>query len=292
MMSKLKIIFLSIVGELIKLLYKLHICRPLYGLNVADSRKHKVIVSLTSYGRRVSAVLPYTIYSLLRQTYKPDVIILWLDYDSWNERNLPSSIRKLQKYGLTIKFCNDIKSYKKLIPTLKLYPDEIIITVDDDIYYKKNMVERLIKEYQKDSSCIYTHRAHKISINAEGNLLPYNEWKEEISDEVGRNVFPTGGAGCLYKRSMLYKDICSEELFMKLAPKADDVWFYFMVILQTTNCKVLPYRGYIYFPLDAFYQHFHQGASLASTNCNESQNDVQIKAVMDYYGLTVTDLGT
>lgn len=74
MMSKLKIIFLSIVGELIKLLYKLHICRPLYGLNVADSRKHKVIVSLTSYGRRVSAVLPYTIYSLLRQTYKPDVL--------------------------------------------------------------------------------------------------------------------------------------------------------------------------------------------------------------------------
>lgn len=149
MMSKLKIIFLSIVGELIKLLYKLHICRPLYGLNVADSRKHKVIVSLTSYGRRVSAVLPYTIYSLLRQTYKPDVIILWLDYDSWNERNLPSSIRKLQKYGLTIKFCNDIKSYKKLIPTLKLYPDEIIITVDDDIYYKKNMVERLIKSIKK-----------------------------------------------------------------------------------------------------------------------------------------------
>ncbi len=290
MISILKVIILSIVGELIKLLYRFHFYKPVYGTNVTESRKTKVVVSLTSYGRRVSAVLPYTICSLLRQTYKPDIIILWLDYNNWNERNLPSSIKILKKYGLTIKFCDDIKSYKKLIPALELYPKDIIITVDDDIYYKKNMIERLMREYQKEPSCIYTHRAHKVGFSTDGNLLSYNEWKEEISDEIGRTVFPTGGAGCLYKRSILYKDICNEELFMKLAPNADDVWFYFMEVLQNTPCKVLPYKRYIYFPLDAFYQHFHQGSSLASTNCNKSQNDIQIRAVMNYYGLIAKDL--
>lgn len=289
-MSKLKIVVLSIAGELIKLLYRFHIYKPVYGINVANLYENRVVVSLTSYGRRVSTVLQYTICSLLRQTYKPDVIVLWLDYDSWNEENLPFSLKELRKYGLTIKFCDDIKSFKKLIPTLEFYPNDLIITVDDDIYYKRDMVERLVKEYQKDSSCIYTHRAHKISFSACGDLLPYNEWKEEISDEVGRTVFPTGGAGCLYTRSMLYKDICKRDLFMQLAPKADDVWFYFMEVLQKTNCKVLPYRGYIYFPLDAFYQHFHRGSSLASSNCNDLQNDVQMKAIMDYYGLTARDL--
>ena len=39
-----------------------------------------------------------------------------------------------------------------------------------------------------------------------------------------------------------------------------------------------------------FYQYIHKEASLSATNCKESQNDPQIRAVMDYYHLMGSDL--
>ena len=65
-------------------------------------RKEKVIVSLTSYGRRVGEILPFTVISLLRQTYKPDLVLLWLDDEHWNDGNLPFILKRLKKKGLTI----------------------------------------------------------------------------------------------------------------------------------------------------------------------------------------------
>ncbi len=100
---------------------------------------------------------------------------------------------------------------------------------------------------------------------------------------VGRTIFPTSGEGTLYKKELLYKDMTHEKLFMTLAPTADDVWNYFMGYLQGTENVVLPYKGYIYIPLDAIYQHFHQGANLSQQNCGLLQNDKQIRQIMNYY---------
>ena len=291
MLHKLSILLNAIHGEILKIWYCLEFVHIPYGITKNSCFEgERLIVSLTSYGRRVKSVLPFTIISLLRQTYKPDMIILWLDSDNWNDDNLPKKLVKLKQYGLTIKYCKDLKSYKKLIPALEMFPNDIIVTCDDDIFYKKDMLERLMKEYEKDPTRIYVHRAHRLKFSERGELLPYNDWENEISGVAGNLVFPTGVAGCLYNRSLLYKDICREDLFMKLAPKADDVWFFFMEVLQRTPRYVLPYRGYIYIPLDGFYQYFHKEASLAASNCKESQNDVQIRNVMNYYHLISQDL--
>lgn len=269
-MRKIRILLAAICGELLKLYYKVGLGAIPYGLNLEEERKEKVIVSFTSYGRRVREVLPFMVISLLRQTYKPDMVLLWLDDEHWSDSNLPLILRQLKTKGLTIRYCKDIKSYKKLIPTLEEFPDDLIITCDDDIFYRRNMVERLVAEYEKDPSHVYTHRAHRVSFDNDGILKPYNDWEMEISGVGGHLVFPTGVGGCLYKRSLLHKDICREDLFMRLAPKADDVWFYFMEVLRGTECVVLPDKGYVYIPLDIFYQHFHKEASLSATNCKDS----------------------
>ena len=278
------------MGEIIKIRCNVKLYKIPFILNQHEIRRERVIISLTSYGRRVSKILPYTIISLLRQTYKPDMVILWLDSDNWNDDNLPKKLVKLKQYGLTIKYCKDIKSYKKLIPALEMFPDDIIVTCDDDVFYRKDMLERLMNEYEKDPTRIYAHRAHKLKFSGKGELLPYNDWENQISGVAGNFVFPTGIAGCLYKRSLLYQDICREDLFVKLAPKADDVWFYFMGLLQHTSRYVLPYQGDICIPLDGFYQYFHKDASLAASNRKESQNDIQIRNVMEYYSIVSVDL--
>lgn len=281
---RVKTLYFALKGEIRRLLIDANILKPkAFGVS-GNIDKPKCVVSLTTYGRRVEKVHT-TIVSLLRQTMKPDMVILWLDSDNWNDENIPDSLRELQKHGLTIKFCKDIKSYKKLIPALNEFPDAMIITCDDDIYYRSNMVERLVKAYKADPTKIYAHRAHQITFNQQGSLECYNDWPEEISDVSGKYVFPTSGGGTLYTKALLHKDMCNEELFMKLSPKADDVWNYFMGFLQGTENVVLPYKGYIYLPLDVFYQVTHKGSNLASSNCKENMNDLQIKSIMEHYNI-------
>lgn len=287
---RLKILLWALNAEFRKIMIDIGVLKPHKFAVTGNIHQPKCIISLTTYGNRVMKVYS-TIVSLLRQTMKPDMVILWLDRDNWNENTIPASLRKLQKYGLTIRFCKDLKSYKKLIPALEEFPEAMIITCDDDIYYRNNMVERLVNAYKADPTKIYAHRAHQITFNQQGSLDCYNNWPEEISGVSGKYVFPTSGGGTLYTKALLYKDMCNSELFSKLSPMADDVWNYFMGFLQGTENVVLPYKGYIYLPLDVFYQATHRGSNLSSSNCKMNLNDVQIYNIMDYYGIKSVDGG-
>ncbi|MCQ2744253.1 MAG: glycosyltransferase family 2 protein, partial [bacterium] len=115
--------------------------KNLSGINNGDfshlKRENKIIVSLTSYRERFKK-LPITIYSLLNQTLKPDKIILWIDNETEDLTTIPYEITRFIKNGLEIRFVKDIKSYTKAIYAFKEYTDSIIVTADDDIYYRKN----------------------------------------------------------------------------------------------------------------------------------------------------------
>lgn len=275
----------AIYGEILKTYYRLGLGNVPYGINKNEKRPEKVIVSLTSYGRRITKVLPYTIISILHQTYKPDMVLLWLDGNRWNDKNLPYQLDKLRDKGLTIKYCEDIGPYKKLIPTLKSYPDDIIITVDDDIYYRDDIIERLVRAYQSDPSRIYSLRGCEITFDEKGNICPYKMWNDKIYDLNNNNVFPLGYSAILYKKSFLHPDVLNKELFMSLSPKADDVWYFFMEILKGTKRVILPYRGNSYIPIDLFYQKLHTNSTLTNTNVNKNMNDIQIKNIIEYYNI-------
>ncbi len=285
-LRKLRSLSLGIFGEIVKIGCDLGLVRPLYKVSASNGGSRKVVVSLTSYGTRVKRVLKYTVISLLRQKYRPDEIIVWLDNENWNEGNLPAGIAGLKKYGVKICFSDDIRSYKKLVPTLMEYPDDIIITCDDDVFYRNMLVKKLVDAYNNDPTQVYAARGHRMLFDGNGNLMPYNNWENSVSDMGGHNIFATGEGGCLYSRDLLYKDICNRSLFMDLAPKADDVWFYFMELLNNTKCKVLKKEGPRYYPVDFFYQKLHSNSRLSAQNCNESMNDVQIANVISHYGFS------
>lgn len=253
-----------------------------YRLNSETNETESILVSLTSYGRRVHSTLPYVLISLLRQTYKPNRIVVWLD-NSWNDEILPKKVLRLKKAGVEIRYCNDMKSFKKLIPSLQEFSNDIIITCDDDLFYSKYMVERLLKAHKQHPKTICCQLAHGIRFQ-EGELQPYSQWVEEIFD-TEKLVFPLGGSGCLYKSDYLYKDVVNYGLASELSPKADDVWFFFMGVLNGTKRYVLPFHKDSVIPLDAFYQFFHRGSSLMEDNLSRGMNDIQIKAVMDYYAI-------
>lgn len=76
-------------------------------------------MSLTSYPKRINVVW-ITIETLLQQTVKPDEVILWLADSQFKEiEELPEELKVLQKRGLIIRFCDDLKSHKKYFYTMR-----------------------------------------------------------------------------------------------------------------------------------------------------------------------------
>ena len=288
MRKKIRILFYTIVGECIKCLVRLRIIRPTHGCNTAP-RPRRIIASLTSYGRRV-AQTDLAITSLMRQTVPPDMIILWLDDTNWNAGNIPDRLKRLQPRGLTVRFCPDLRSYKKLVPALDAFPDDYIITFDDDLYYDSRIIERLMNAVAADPDKIYTNLSHAPTLTPSGSLAPYNQWCAQVATPGVLRLFPNGGSGVIYQRRLLHPDVTDAALFQRLSPLADDVWFYFMEILRHTEVENVGTGHHNCIPMDNLYQLTHRGARLADSNCQLSQNDLQIQAVMRHYSLTASDL--
>ncbi len=209
-------------------------------LNV-DQRQHKVIVSLTTYGRRINDV-DLTIRSLFKQTYKPDVIVLNLAETEFAPDSIPRSLKILERHGLVINYACDTRSYKKLIPTLALYPKDLIITVDDDVLYPDCLVAYLIEAYLKNPNMIHGFRGYTIPIR-ENQILPYDKWRKCSRDSYGKEIMLTGVGGILYWPGCFHPDIVRQDLFMSLAPTADDLWFKAMTTLNNIPSHCLSYQG-------------------------------------------------
>lgn len=129
------------------------------GLN-RKKRKRQVVISFTSIPSRIESVW-ITAESLLRQNYKPDKIILWLSEEEFKNKAIPKQLLEQTYRGIEIRFCNNVQSYKKIVYTLKTYPEAIIVTVDDDVIYAESMLRELVKAYHEHPDCICAHRSHQ-----------------------------------------------------------------------------------------------------------------------------------
>jgi len=140
----------------------------------------EAIISLTTINQRYkSGILLKTLKSLVNQNTKRKFIICLnistspFQLDSGFSKADINFLKKylnniITKFGkqkickFRINLCNNYGSLRKLLPTLKLYQNNIIITVDDDTEYPNNMLESYINCYLKND-CIVTSR---------GRILP------------------------------------------------------------------------------------------------------------------------
>jgi len=291
-MSKFKILINAIYGECIKAYYKIvgfNGIQSIPCLSNTSQCSERIILSLTSYGRRVSNVLPFTLISLLRQTVRPDAIVVWLDKDEWSDDTLPKKLKKLKEKGITIQYCDNYRSYKKLTPALEEYPEDLIVTFDDDLFYDNRVLERLLSSYYANPDCIIASKAHRITFDESGNINPYYKWEHDIDNQIGYNLLPLGGEGVVYKTDLLHPDICKSELYLKLAPNADDIWFFFMSYLLGKSKVIIDNGGRSSVPIDLFYQYFNRNSALMWSNCGEGHNDSQILSVMQYYDTKISN---
>lgn len=252
--------------------------KPVTESGLTDNpREKKLIISLTSFPDRIPT-LHICLASIMQQTLKPDMILLWLAREQFpnGEADLPEEILKLKNFGLTIRWCHNIRSYKKLIPALREFPEDIIVTCDDDIFYHREWLERLYKSYLENPGFVHCHRANKLKIK--DNKFKFKYEKNYNHPSYAHKL--TGGGGVLYPPHALYKDITDEKLFMELAPTNDDVWFWIMSVLNDTRTIVV--KNSIKRPI--IIEETFSGPCLCEINNHgEKLHDIQLENVLKHY---------
>jgi hypothetical protein len=193
-----------------------------------------LVVSVTSYAVRFP-ILELTLRRILQQSIIPDKTVLWVS--PRDAEHLPPAVVALQRYGLTIQITKDIRSYKKIIPALRQYPDSFIITLDDDQIYPLDVLEPLVANYRSPSE-ILCRRAHRVRFDERGVPLPYMQWQHEYQeDQDCSDLFATGVCGILYPPRVFPPQVFDEAKFLALAPHADDIWLYWMARIAGRNIR-------------------------------------------------------
>ena len=173
--------------------------------------EQQVIVSLTSF----PAAIPYAaqaIQSILDGSVLPDKVILYLTFAQFGEKGVPQDLLKLAKENPRFEirdYPRDIRSYRKLIPAIKDFPDAIIVTIDDDVAYHKNMLRDLLHLHEQIPDAVLAHRT-KLMKPGE----PYRKWRKYrwyhfLTKRIHRDFknIQTGVGGVLYPPSSLNKEM-------------------------------------------------------------------------------------
>lgn len=209
---------------------------------VSSHDKKQVIVSLTSFPKRIPT-LHLVIECILRQTVKPDRIVLYLTQSQVPDiDNLPKSLLGLQKRGLEIKLCPDeIRSHTKYFYAMQQFPEDIIITVDDDLFYRTDLIESLLKNHENHPNAIIANWTKEII----PGKTKYTEWSDnhfpQIPHKNNRQLI-LGVGGALYPPHAIDEDAFDVEAIKSLSLTADDVWLTAMARKKNTPIYFTGYK--------------------------------------------------
>lgn len=237
-----------------------------------------LIVSLTSFPSRIDYVY-LVIESIMRQTVLPEKILLWLSLDQFPQKSaLPVRLTSMQNNIFEIRFVDgDIKSHKKYYYTFKQYPKSKVVLIDDDIIYPEKMLENMLRAEQRFPDSVVSMYAHHMRYKKDKSIMSYADWQVARTVCKSKDLFFGTGGGTLIKPYMLYEDVINRDLFENLTPLADDIWINAMVRLGTyKDINLITNRAFLPIVIK-------DNQSLYSNNVGHNQNDIQIKAVSNYY---------
>lgn len=277
-----KILGWQYVYKLCKLI--LNVMYPLLhrnGKQTVDAAEGKMIVTMASFPKRIDKVW-ITIETIMNQTVKPKKIILCLAEDLFpnGEADLPKELLKQKSRGLEICFCEDLWPHKKYFYTMQKYPDDVIVTIDDDIFYPENVLEQLWAAYQKYPNAVSCERGHVVAYTEDGAFAKYNDWDSEKKGltEPTLQLFPIGCGGVLYPPHLLHEGLFNKEEIKELCLANDDIWLKTMEIMNGVPAVRARATTLIYFDIVGTRK-----SALLLENANECRNDKILKAVCERY---------
>lgn len=208
-------------------------------------RRQQVVVSMTSFPAAISYAAR-AVQSILNGSVLPDKIVLYLTFSQFGENGIPQELLELSTKNPFFEvrdYDRDIRSYRKLIPALRDFPDAVIVTVDDDVDYHRHMLRDLLRMHEEKPGCVWAHRAKKIKPEKPYRKWPKYRWYHFLTRKTrsGFRNLQTGVAGVLYPPYSLKRDMLDENLFMQIAPTTDDIWFWGAAVANGTPVVPVPF---------------------------------------------------
>lgn len=245
------------------------------------------IVSLASYSKRIHT-LHICLESIFSQILMPKKVFLYLD-SSVTPKEVPKEVMKYVKMGLKISFVsNEIASHNKYYYTFQQFPDDVIITVDDDVIYDKHTFYNLFETHKKYPGSVCATRVTYMMFDDQHRIMPYNDWLSEYDQlhHPSKRLLAVGVGGILYPPHIFIEEAFDKVQIMRLALTADDLW---LKIMQLKNNISVVWTGQI-------PQHPTPIPNTRNVglwrNINKYKNDEYIKNLVFEYNLNLFSLVT
>lgn len=248
------------------------------GFRYTSSEQAPVIASLTSYPPRIAKSW-MAIETLLRQTMKPQHLILVLNTEEFPTKKLPRRIVRQTRRGLQILWTErNGRSHDKLIPVRLLFPATSIITFDDDKFFPRNLVSELTTAATNNPGKVIGARGWEIRYPPSGRKIRFGDgWTRAQPNSSGQHLFLPGGNGCLYPHESLDPIVDDLDAALETCPNADDIWFWGALQRRSSLMMCLgmpPHR-----PVSALK------AGPALSGLEESENERQFERALDFFGI-------
>lgn len=252
--------------------------------NLPFNPQSELIVSLTTYPARINQ-LHITLASMLWQTYPPRKVLVWLSNEEFPNgmADLPKPLHELASRGFEFRFePGNIRSHKKYAYAFRDFPNEKIVTIDDDSIYPRDTLERLLKLSHRFPGAVCANTVRQIQ--TEGNQFTnYSRWTKFLKMEPCSSAFNVaiGCSGILYPPDLADDTLLDTEMMMALAPTADDLW----LKANELRLRVPVAAGGDYFPQPIDLPNTQQGSLQKSNNGRENRNDAQWSALVNHFDL-------
>ena len=184
--------------------------------------------------------------SILNGAVKPDLLVLYLTFSQFGDVGIPEELMRIQEENPIFEVRNydrDIRSYRKLVPALRDFPDDVIVTVDDDVAYHPHMLMNLLKWHERWPDVVLAHRAKRIVPGTPYRKWVKYRWYHFLFQRLHRSFLnlQTGVGGVLYPPHALKADMMDVELFTHLAPSTDDIWFWAAAVANGVPVVPVPF---------------------------------------------------
>ena len=199
----------------------------------------KVIVSLTSHDLRLkNDTVTKVIFQILKCTFKDIKVCLTLYKD--DIKLITEKLQQLIDLGAIelIVADKDLGPHLKYFYTMQKYRTLPVITIDDDVLYPLDMVEKLYKAHQENPNCIIARRCFHIT-SSNGKLNSYHDWLRRFTGLVKyptHKIFATGIGGILYPPNCL--ELSEDNVNEIMGIRFDDD-FYLKALEVRKNLKIV-----------------------------------------------------
>ena len=231
---------------------------------------------MTSFPPRFST-LAKILTHLNKQTVYPRLLILNIAYEDIKE--LPEEIANLNlNFPFEIFPTSNLGPGTKLLPTLKRFPKETIVTIDDDIYYAQNLFEKLISTSKNFPRSIICCRAHE-PVFIDFKPATYLSWIFGTKKTANRVILPTGVGGTLFPPGSFHNDVLNLKDYIDFSYSTDDLWYWVHAIRNLIEIRKID------FEFDLIENESEQAQRLHYGNIAVN-NDINLQKMWSRYNLS------